>query len=504
MRHGASVLLASLSNRITQAALAADPAGPAPGPFDAAAVRRLAQQMAKQPFQAPDAKLPASLDRLSYDKYRGIRFRPERALWRGQKLGFEAQFFPRGFLYGAKVDIFEVVAGQAARVPYDADLFDYADPALRVPDDLGFAGFRIHAPFNRPEYDDELCVFLGASYFRAVAKGQAYGLSARGLSIDTGSPRGEEFASFRAFWLERPQAGVNSLVIHALLDSRSAAGAYRFTVHPGDTTVFDVESTLYPRVDIAEPGLAPLTGMFLFDANDRQRVDDWRPAAHDSEGLSMWTGRGEQLWRPLANPRDLQLSAFGDTNPRGFGLMQRKRAFADYQDLALDYGRRPSLWIEPIGDWGDGAVQLVEIPTGNETNDNIVAFWRPKEKLSANGDYTATYRMHWGWDCPWVSKLGRFADTRVGAITDGNGRLFVLDITGDAVKALPRDAKLHAELGSSKGKLQNVVVQPNPEIGGWRISFEMLPGDEKLVEMHCILMGEQGALSETWIYRWTP
>ncbi len=459
--------------------------------------------MATQPFQAPDTKLPAALDRLSYDKYRGIRFRPERALWHDQKLGFEAQFFPRGFLYGARVDIFEVVAGQAARVPYSADLFDYADPALRVPDNLGFAGFRIHAPFDRPDYADELCVFLGASYFRAVAKGQVYGLSARGLSIATGNPRGEEFASFRAFWLERPQAGVNSLVIHALLDSRSAAGAYRFTVHPGDTTVFDVESTLYPRVDIAESGLAPLTGMFLFDANDRQRVDDWRPAAHDSEGLSMWTGRGEQLWRPLANPRDLQLSAFGDTNPRGFGLMQRKRTFADYQDIALDYGRRPSLWIEPIGDWGDGAVQLVEIPTSNETNDNIVAFWRPKEKLSAKGDYTATYRMHWGWDCPWTSKLARFADTRVGAITDGNGRLFVLDITGDAVKALPHDAKLHAEIGSSKGKLQNVVVQPNPEIGGWRISFEMLPGDEKLVEMHCILMGEQGALSETWIYRWT-
>jgi len=492
---GAGVLAARLAH-------AADaPAAPAPGSFDASAVRRLAQQMARQAFQPQDAKLPAALAKLPYDKFRGIRFLPERALWHGQKLPFEAQFFPRGFLYEARVDIFEVAAGQATRVPYGPDMFDYADPALRVPDDLGFAGFRIHAPINRADYYDEVCVFLGASYFRAVAKGQLYGLSARGVAIGTGNPRGEEFASFRAFWLERPQAGVNSLVIHALLDSRSATGAYRFTVHPGETTVFDVESVLYPRVDIAEPGFATLTGMFLFDANDRNRVDDWRPAAHDSEGLSMWTGRGEQLWRPLANPRDLQISAFGDTNPRGFGLMQRKRAFADYQDIALQYGRRPSLWIEPIGDWGDGAVELLEIPTANETNDNIVAFWRPRDKLAAKGEYVATYRMHWGWDCPWASKLARVAGTRVGATADG--RQFVLDFTGDAVKALPADAKLRAEVGSSKGQLRNVVVQPNPDIGGWRISFEMLPGNEKLVEMHCILMGEQGALSESWIYRWT-
>ncbi len=242
-------------------------------------------------------------------------------------------------------------------------MFDYADPALRVADNLGFAGFRVHAPINRPDYYDEVCVFLGASYFRAVAKGQVYGLSARGLAIGTGDPRGEEFARFRAFWLERPQPGVNALVIHALLDSKSTTGAYRFTVRPGEETVFDVESVLYPRVDIAEPAIAPLTGMFFFDANDRIGVDDYRPAAHDSEGLSLWTGRNEQIWRPLANPRDLQFSAFVDTNPHGFGLLQRKRAFADYQDLEVSYEKRPSLWIEPIGDWGQGAVDLVEIPT---------------------------------------------------------------------------------------------------------------------------------------------
>ena len=480
------------------------PPAPAPGPFDGATVRRLAQDLSKQAYKDPDTRLPAPLANISYDKYRGIRFRKDDALWRGQNLPFQVEFFPRGFLYREAVDIFEVTGGQATRVPYSPDMFDYADPTLRVPDPLGFAGFRVHAPINRPNYFDEVCVFLGASYFRAVAKGQVYGLSARGLAIGTGNPRGEEFARFAAFWLERPQPGVNALVIHALLDSRSTAGAYRFTLRPGDETVFDVQSVLFPRADITEPGIAPLTGMFFFDANDRVRVDDWRPAAHDSEALALWTGRDEQIFRPLANPAELQFSAFTDTNPHGFGLMQRKRAFADYEDLEVLYEKRPSLWVEPIGDWGQGAVDLVEIPTANEVNDNIVAFWRPKDKLAAKGEYDFTYRMHWAWDRLEPSQYARVAATRSGAGQEKNARLFVIDFTGDAVKNLPPDAKLHADLGASAGKLSDVVVQPNPEIHGWRISFELAPGDARLVDMHCILMNEQGPISENWIYRWTP
>jgi glucans biosynthesis protein len=496
---------ASLAAATTSRARAAEPPpAPAPGPFDASTVRRLAQALARQPYQEPDTRLPGPRASLTYDQFRGIRYKPEDALWRSQRLGFQVQFFPRGFLYKERVEMFEVAGGQATRVPYNPDLYDYADPSTRVPDDLGFAGLRIQAPINKPGVFDEFCVFLGASYFRAVAKGQVYGLSARGLAIGTGNPKGEEFARFSAFWLERPQPGVNSLVVHALLDSHSVAGAYRFTLRPGDTTVFDVEVALYPRVDITEAGAAPLTGMFDFDANDRNRVDDWRPAAHDSEGLSMWTGRGDQIWRPLANPTDLQISAFSDTNSHGFGLMQRKRSFSDYEDLALQYEKRPSLWIEPIGDWSDGVVELVEIPTPNEVNDNIVAFWRPKDKLAAHGEFNFTYRMHWGWDCPWTTKLGRVVDTRSGAADDRKGRTFALDFVGDAVKALPADAKPHASVGCAPGTISNVVVEPNPVLGGWRIIFDMTPGDAKLVEMHCALVDDSGQLSETWLYRWTP
>ena len=503
VRTGAGVALAAALAPHPTLAGASDPL-PAPGPFDGATVRRLAQFMARHPYQPPDERLPTAVGAMDFDQYRGIRFRKDDALWRGQGLQFQVEFLPRGFLYRPRIDIFEVRDGQAARLGYDPDQFTYDDARLRVPDPLGFSGFRIHYPINRPDYFDEICVFQGASYFRAVARGQLYGLSARGFADNTGDPKGEEFALFRAFWLERPQPGMDAIVVHALLDSPAVTGAYRLTIRPGAETIFDVESALYPRHAITGAGIAPLTGMFFFDANDRQHVDDARAAAHDSEGLSIWTGRGEQIWRPLANPVELQFSAFADVTPKGFGLMQRKRAFSDYGDLALDYQKRPSLWIEPIGNWGEGAVDLVELPTPNEVNDNIVAFWRPKAPLMAGGEYPYAYRMHWCWDNPWAGTLARVVDTRIGATVDGKGRFVILDFAGDTLRPLGADARLHADLGASTGEVRNVVVEPNPFLPGWRITFEFIPGSARLVELHGRLMGEQAPLSETWIYRWTP
>ncbi len=465
-------------------------------------VRRAAQDLAKQPFREPDTTLPGAAASMTYEQYRGIRFKQERALWRGQDLPFQVGFFPRGFLFRPAVDIFEVKDGQALAVPYSPDLFDYDDPAVRVPDQLGFAGFRVHAAINRPGEFDEFCVFLGASYFRAVGRGQFYGLSARGLAIGTGAPRPEEFPRFRAFWLERPQHGVGTMVIHALLDSRSATGAFRFTVRPGDTTVMDVESVLFPRTDIAEAGVAPLTSMYYFSGSGPVRPDDWRTAVHDSDGLAAATGRNERLWRPLLNPAAVQFSAFMDATPRGFGLLQRKREFREFGDLEVLYGRRPSLWIEPIGDWGVGAVDLVEIPTNSEYNDNIVAFWRGREPLQAGREYGFTYRMHWGADAPGDPRLARVAEMRTGAGTAPGTRVFVLDLTGDAIKSLPADAKTRVELGSSSGRVEEGYSGPNPETGGWRISIMFDPAGAPAADLRCAFWGEQGPLSETWLYRW--
>jgi glucans biosynthesis protein len=391
----------------------------------------MARDLASKPYKAPSEKLPDDLANIDYDHYRAIRFLPERALWRGEKLPFEVQFFHRGFFYKNRVDIFEVKDGQASIIPYQPDLFSFGEltpPGAGV--DLGFAGFRLHAPINRPDYYDEVSVFLGASYFRAVAKGELYGLSARGLSINTGEAKGEECPFFKTFWIEKPTPGTNSIVVHALLDSESASAAYRFTIRPGDTTVFDVEMAVYPRVDLEHAGLAPMTSMFFFGPNDRKDVEDFRPSVHDSDGLAIFNGRGEELWRPLHNPRDLQVSSFADLNPHGFGLMQREKDFSAYQDLESNFERRPSLWAEPIGDWGEGAVKLIEIPTKEEIHDNIAAFWLPKAPLAAKGEHTYTYRLHWGPDTPKSTSLARFSRTGIGARGD-NAMIFVHDVAGE-------------------------------------------------------------------------
>ncbi|MPZ59630.1 MAG: glucan biosynthesis protein D [Rhizobiales bacterium] len=471
--------------------------------FDETMVRGLARELAQKPYRGPDDTLPDTLKDLSYDRYRTIRFRPDKSLWRGDKLQFEAQFFHRGFLFTNRVDIFQVVDGRAHRTPYSPSQFSFEGDVPPPDTDVGFAGFRLHGPINRRDYYDEITVFLGASYFRAVAKGQIYGLSARGLSIKTAEASGEEFPAFRSFWIERPKRRQNFVVVHALLDSESASAAYRFTIRGGPTTVHDVEMMLFPRVDLAQAGIATLTSMFFFAANDRGRIDDFRPAVHDSDGLEIRTGSGEQLWRPLANPQDLQVSSFADTNPRGFGLMQRQRDFRSYQDLEANYEKRPSAWIEPIGEWGDGEVRLVEIPTKSEIHDNIVVFWRPHEPLRAKDEHRFSYRIHWGYGVPKPGPLATFTATRVGAGSE-NRRLFVLDAAGPALKSLKASDSVRGEVSADKGKIEHVVTQPNPHTGGWRLSFELATEKAPAIELRAQFLRDDKPLSEVWTYRWTP
>jgi len=366
----------------------------------------------------------------------------------------------------------------------------------------GFAGFRLHAPLNRSDYYDEVGVFLGASYFRAVAKGQVYGLSARALSIGTADPKGEEFPAFREFWIEKPERHARSIMVHALLDSKSAAGAFRFTISPGETTTYKVDMTVFPRVDIGQVGIGTLTSMFFFDANDRTGVDDYRPAVHDSDGLALRNGSGEKIWRPLVHPRDLQVSLFTDENPRGFGLMQRERDFRVYQDIESGFEKRPSGWVEPIGNWGGGAVQLVEIPTKEEIHDNIVSFWRPKEPLRAKGAYSYSYWLDWGAGRMDTPGLAQFGKTRIGAGPDGTRR-FVLDIRGEALVRADLQT-IRGDVTADKGEIRNLVMQPNPDGGGLRMSFELVTKKEPVIELRAQLMRDEKPFSEVWLYRWTP
>ncbi len=480
-------------------------AGKQTTPFMATDVQKQARELASKPFAPPKTELPKALQQWEYDQYRDIRFKRERALWATDGLPFQAEFFHRGFIFKEPVALSLVAEGQARPIAYTPDLFTFG-PSVQAPAEgslTDFSGFRLRAPISRPDYFDEFAVFQGASYFRAIAKNQGYGLSARGLALNTAEANGEEFPFFRAFWIERPLKESSVIVVHALLDSVSTAGAYRFTIRPGEATVMDVEMTLYPRVELPRIGLAPLTSMFYFAANDRAGIDDFRPAVHDSEGLAIWNGREEWLWRPLSNPETLQVSAFVDASPRGFGLLQRHRAFTDYQDLEARYERRPSVWVEPIGDWGQGAVLLIEIPSGSEYNDNIVAFWRPKQALPAQTEYHLTYRLHW-CNTPPVAPSGAItAATRIGAGAEKGARNFVLDFSGGRLPELKEDAAVVPVITTSAGTIKNSVAYPNPAMGGWRVSFVLVLDNAPLYDLRCTLQRGQEILSEVWSYRWT-
>ncbi len=473
----------------------------APQPFPEDYVIATARALAANPFADTTVDLPPELADLTYSQYRDIQFNPDRAIWRNDPAGFSLDLFHTGFFYKNPVDVYLVSDGEQRKLSYAPDLFIFGSK-VKAPSrerDLHYSGIRLHYPLNPPGTTGEFAVFQGASYFRAVAKGQLYGLSARGLAINTAQPQGEEFPLFRAFWVRKATPGTRSIVVHALLDSPSCTGAYRFTLRPGEETLMDVELMLFPRVDLDHVGFAPLTSMFLYDDKNRSQFDDFRLAVHDNDGLAMQTGAGEWLWRPLNNPKTLQISAFMDSGPRGFGLMQRKRAYRDFLDLEARYERRPSLWVEPVGDWGAGHVELVEIPSDREYHDNIVAYWHPKEIIAKGTEFPLTYRLHWcqTWP-PGQPKLAQTQFSGAGLNFDQNRRLFIIEFTGGNLSG-----ELEGEVTARPGTVANVVPTYNPETGGYRLGFELEPGDAAAVELRARLTRNGAPVTETWLYRWT-
>lgn len=469
--------------------------------FSRDSVRQIARELAMRPFTSRKLDRSSPFVRLTYDQYRDIRFNSDHAIWQGEKLGFELQLFAVGWLFDMPVDVFVVEGAQAQRVVAEPAMFDLGPlvkPVL-TEQSLPMSGFRVHGPINRSDYSDEYVVFQGASYFRAVGRMQGYGISARGLAINTARPEGEEFPLFRAFWIEKPKPSASELVVHALLDSPSTTGAYQFAIRPGANTVMDVEAILFPRGPMTHFGLAPMTSMFLHGPAGPRLRGDFRPAVHDSEGLSIHNGSGERIWRPLINPRTLQASAFVDRDPKGFGLVQRDRNFASFQDLEARYERRPSLWVEPRGAWGEGTVELLELPTDEEIHDNIVAFWRPSQNLKPGEPHEFAYRLTWGEDSPSPLPGARVLKSRVGSAW-GRQNLFVVDFDGPALRngAVPT-----AEVTASAGTVANPVVKPNSDISGVRCSFELNPGRSEVSELRLLLKADGQPISETWLYRWT-
>ncbi|WP_291005852.1 glucan biosynthesis protein G [Hyphomicrobium sp.] len=494
---GASMRAGALSRAL------AEPVTDSATAFSPTLVQNIAQQLSTSEFASPSLTLPDSFKQLSYDQFRDVRFRTEQAIWRGDKIDFELQLLPMGWLYNTPVEVWLVDGGSAKRLKADSNLFSLG-PLIKAAGPgapYGFSGFRVHGPINRPDYFDEYVVFQGASYFRAVGRGQLYGMSARGLAINTARPGGEEFPLFRSFWIEKPKPGERSIVIHAVLDSESTTGAYRFQAEPGEATTIDVEATLYPRRQLTHVGIGPLTSMYLHGPGHHRIDDDFRPAVHDSDGLAIYNGNSECIWRPLTNPRTLQTSAFLDSNVKGFGLCQRARSFHSYEDLEARYERRPTVWIEPKGTWGAGYVELIEIPTSEEIHDNIVAYWKPAKGLEPGTPFSFSYRMYWTNTLPIAWSGASAAATRVGRGKLEGATKFVVDFTGPALTG-QRQMPV-AVVTAYPGTVSDISVHENPEANGVRVSFELDPGGTELSELRLALrLGDQ-QISETWLYRWT-
>ncbi|NEU12035.1 glucan biosynthesis protein G [Methylobacterium sp. BTF04] len=489
-----------------------------PKPFGFEDVERRARELAKSPYDARIPALPAPIAKLDYDAWRDIRFKPDKAFLGAEGSPFRLQLFHLGFLYNRPVTVNLVRGGVATPIAYQASLFDMGRTKVDkpLPVDLGFAGIRIHAPLNKPNLLDELIVFLGASYYRFLGRDELYGLSARGLALNVPGEGGpEEFPVFREFWVSVPEKTAESLVIHALLDSPSVTGAFRFTVDPGESTSVSVRATLNPRVDLAAVGLAPLTSMYFIGENDRRHSDDYRPELHDSDGLQIAAGSGEWLWRPLDNPAGRRISTFADRDPKGFGLMQRDRSFGSYQDLEAAYHRRPGYFVEPDGAWGEGAVMLMELPTDTETNDNIVAWWHPKEPYPAGEPVTLSYRVRAiGAEAlhPGARVVNTFAAATVasgtakGDETKGAlSRRFLVDFAGgDLAYYLADPSRVEVVAGASGARITATSIIPNPQTGGLRAAIDVtVEAIGQTTDLRAFLRANGRALSETWVYPWT-
>ncbi|WP_233192693.1 glucan biosynthesis protein [Acidimangrovimonas sediminis] len=492
--------------------------------FDALVAR--ARKMATEPYHPPLMPDPKIVQQIDYARHGEIVFRTDKAPFSGQpgtgkEKGYPLEFFPLGKYAPKRVRMFLVEAGQATEVPYSTDFFDMPadNPARKLPHNAGFAGFRLQEWYTAGDWThQDWAAFQGASYFRAIGADGQYGQSARGIVVNAAlDNKPEEFPDFTEFYIEEaPGASPDTPVtVCALLDGPSVSGAYRFRMTRGldrkKGVIMEIEARVFLRTDVDRLGLMPLTSMFWFGEYGRDRLQDWRPEVHDSDGLSMWAGSGERIWRPLNNPDVTRISAFADDNPRGFGLMQRDRNFDHYQD-GVFYDRRPSVWIEPVKPLGKGEIQLMEIPTNDEINDNIGAFWVPAGKAAKGNSYDLHYRLHWQNTCPVpATNIAQAVETRIGrGGQPGKPRPphvyhFAVEFDRPSVmKQIPFGVFPEVVVSTSTGKISRTFSRPVPNGNIWRANFdlELMPGQIADLRMYLALHGTP--LTETWLYQFRP
>jgi glucans biosynthesis protein len=482
--------------------------GPA-RPFSFDRLRARARALAAAPYAEPPRPAATVVQDVDFDAIQKIKFRADRALWADGPGALPVRFFHLDRFNGQPVAVHAVDGDAARTVLYEKDDFSYGDPALaaRLPDDLGFSGFRV---MDGRGSDIDWVAFQGASYFRSCGPRGQYGTSARGIAIDTALPRPEEFPRFSQFWLEETADASDKVTVFALLEGPSVTGAYRIEATRGRAVVMTVRAEVFARTNIARLGLAPLTSMFWYGENNRRSAIDWRPEVHDCDGLAMWTGKGEHIWRPLIDPPSVLTNSFVDTDPKGFGLLQRDHSFDDYQDDGAFYDRRPSVWVEPIGRWGEGAVQLVEIPTDDEIHDNIVAYWTPKAPVKAGDTFAIDYRLYWQDDEPHPTDLARVVATRIGRggvpgqPVPPNRWKFVIDFAGGPLATMAPRYDVKPVLTLSQGEVHTPYVVKVVGTDRWRAFFDVALQDRAAIDMRCYLRLGDRTLSETWLYQFYP
>jgi glucans biosynthesis protein len=502
--------VAPVSSDEEKSADAAKTAVSAPVMFDPAMVIDRARNLAQAPFENPHRELPEALANLGTDEYEQIRFKSQRAFFNPDNSDFSLELFHPGNMYDVPVAINLVRDGEIQVIPFSAGLFDFGKTGLSANDfsTQGYAGFRLRYPLSNVGSSDELTRFLGASYFRLQGEGQSIGQMARGVAIDLAGPTGEEIPVFKEFWIVEPQKGDQTITVYGLLDSERVTGAFRFEIMPGNRSQADVKANLFFRDGVEKIGIAPLNGMFLFGEQRRRSFDDYRGEVHSSDGLLINNGRGEWLWRPLDNPVHLQMSSFLDENPIGFGLLQRDSDFDHYQDLDRRFDRQPGYWVKPKGNWGKGHVELVEIPSPSETNDNIVAYWVPEAKPVAGGAMELEYSITATRDGGGLHDLAQATDTRLMRMAaqgdDAARTRFVLNFAGGDLDYFIRDIKnLRADISASDGKIENIRVISDPENDGVRVFFDLIhDNDATSSNLRVFLLHKDKVLSETWTMPW--
>ncbi len=475
--------------------------------FSAQSVAAEARELASKPFRAPAQELADTFAKLEYDQYQDIRRKSDRIIWRDENIGFAIEPLHRGSIFSGQMQVTLVENGVDTRLAYRRDDFDFGKikpPADNA--DIGFSGFRVLQNDGKGNLE-EIASFQGACFYKAMGEHQPAGVTARALALRVGDPKGEEVPRLTAVWIEKPTRAKNTLVIHALLDSPSLSGAFRFTMRPGEATIIDTECTLFTRVTVEHYGLGAMQATHLFGPMDRRRSEDLRPGVYEVTGLQILSGRKEWIWRPIANRETLQVSAFVDENPVGFGLIQRDREFARFLDEEQLWHQRPSVWVEPLGEWGRGSVTLAEIPADSQVNQNIVAYYRPREPLAAGSETNFAYRQFWCWTPPERPPLAVARNSRLGRVhgasPNSRRRRVLVEFEGGIFGENRPQDEIKPRISAHPGAISGVKTTLIKDRKTVRVQFDFDPGQSGQCELRLDLALRDTPVTETWLYRWT-